>query len=95
MLWPIETALQASEIDRVIVSTDDPEMRSLALEYGVEACLRRPELAEDDSLVVDVIRDFWHEMKVQGETAEILVLLEATSPFRSLELISRCLNRLV
>ena len=95
MLWPIETALKASEIDRVIVSTDDPEMMSLALEYGVEASLRRPELAEDDSLVVDVIRDFWNDTKVQGETAEILVLLEATSPFRSLELISRCLNRLV
>ena len=95
MVWPIETGLKANEIDRVIVSTDDPTISSLALQCGAEVSLRSPDLAKDSSLVADVIRDFWKKIKAQGETAEILVLLEATSPFRSLETLSRCLNRLV
>lgn len=94
MVWPIESGLSSMEIDRVIVSTEDPILSSIAREHGAEVSERPRELASDYSLVVDVIRNFWDSIKKEGESAEILVLLEATSPFRSPELISRCLNRL-
>jgi len=93
--WPIESGLATPEIDRVIVSTEDSELSSTAIKSGAELSLRPRELAEDNTLVVDVIRNFWDRVKKEGESAQIMVLLEATSPFRSPELISRCLNRLV
>lgn len=95
MAWPIETALATPEIDRVIVSSDDPDLCSIGIKFGAEAYVRSKELATDSSLIVDVIRNFWLRLKREGETGLILVLLEATSPFRTPELVSRCIERLV
>ncbi len=95
MVWPIESGLKTPEIDRVIISSDDPSLCEIGAKNGAETYLRPQELATDTSLVVDVIRDFWTRVSDEGESAKILVLLEATSPFRTPELISRCLERLV
>lgn len=95
MAWPIETALSTLEIDRVIVSTEDPVLSAIGIDNGAEIYHRQQRLATDSALVVDVIRDFWIRILEEGETAQILVLLEATCPFRTPELISRCLKRLV
>lgn len=92
--WPIKQAIETKEIDRVIVSTDDEAIADVARRSGAEVYKRSVDLASDTALVVDVIRDLWSTLKVEGETAEILVLLEATSPFREHGLISRCLKRL-
>lgn len=95
MVWPIETALATLEIDRVIVSTDDPTLSSIGIKHGAEVRTRQPVLATDSALVVDVIRDLWTDILEAGELAQILVLLEATCPFRTPEMVSRCLKRLV
>lgn len=95
MVWPIETSLATSEIDRTIISSDDSELRNIGRSHGAETYHRPISLAEDSALVVDVIRDFWATVKKEGESAEILVLLEATSPFRTPKLVSRCIERLV
>jgi len=93
--WPISCALETSELDRVIVSTDDPLISKVARELEAEVYIRPEELASDTSLVADTIRQLWKQLRSEGETAEIVVLLEATSPFRNPELIRLCLNRLV
>lgn len=93
--WPIECALKAPEIDRIIVSTDDDLIAAAANKFGAEVYRRPPELATDDALVADTIRQLWAQLRAEGESAEILVLLEATSPFRSSALVSRCLRRLI
>lgn len=93
--WPIECALNTQEIDRIIVSTDNKRIASVARKFGAEVYIRPPELATDTSLVVDTIRDLWKRLRTEGEKAEILVLLEATSPFRSPELIAHCLQRML
>jgi CMP-N,N'-diacetyllegionaminic acid synthase len=93
--WPIETALSTPEIDRVVLSTDDENLRSIGLSHGAESYERLSSLATDTTIVIDVIRDFWMRIKGEGETATILVLLEATSPFRTPELVSRCIRRLI
>lgn len=93
--WPIETALATPEIDRVIVSTDDERIATAARGFGAEVYLRPPELATDTALVADVLRSLWAQLFAEGERAEVLVLLEATSPFRTPELVGRCLRRLM
>jgi CMP-N-acetylneuraminic acid synthetase len=93
--WPIETAQATPSIDRVIVSTDDDRIARAAADLGAEVYTRPAELATDTAVVADAIRELWRRLRAEGETAEILVLLEATSPFRTPELIERCLRRLV
>lgn len=93
--WPIDCALKTAEIDRIIVSTDDERISAAALAMGAECYLRPESLATDTALVADTLRHLWALLRSEGENAEILVLLEATSPFRTPEMISRCLHRLV
>lgn len=48
--WSIEQALAVRRIEKVIVSTDSPEIASVARDYGAEVPFLRPsELAQDDS----------------------------------------------
>lgn len=95
LAWPIDTARATPAIDRIIVSTDDERIAKAARELGAEVYMRPPALATDTAVVADAIRDLWRRLKAEGETAEILVLLEATSPFRTPEVIDRCLRRMV
>lgn len=91
----IEAAKSTSEIDRVIVSTDDEEIAQVVTELGVELYLRPSELASDSALVVDTIRSLRDILRNEGEDAEIFVLLEPTCPIRPEGLISNCLEKLV
>jgi len=40
--WAIETALKVSEVNRVIVSTEDPDIADIAREFGAEVPFIRP-----------------------------------------------------
>lgn len=95
LAWPVETALQTQEIDRVFVSTDDNRIARAASELGAEIHRRPAHLATDTALVIDAIRHFRDELAGQGQPPSIIVLLEATSPLRTPQLVSRCLKRLV
>lgn len=93
--WPIDCARNTAAIDRVIISTDDARISAAALAMGAESYLRPADLATDTALVADTLRHLWAQLRAEGESAEILVLLEATSPFRTPAMIDRCLHRLV
>jgi CMP-N,N'-diacetyllegionaminic acid synthase len=93
--WPIETARATPAIDRTIVSTDDDRIAEVATTLGAEVYRRPAALATDTAVVADAIRDLWQRLRGEGETASILVLLEATSPFRTSGIIERCLRRMV
>jgi CMP-N-acetylneuraminic acid synthetase len=95
LAWPIATSRETPEIDRVIVSTDDAHIAAAARRLGAEHYERPPELATDEALVVDAVRHLRRVLQAEGETARLAVLLEATSPFRTPAMISKCLRRLV
>jgi N-acylneuraminate cytidylyltransferase len=92
--WPITVADATDAVDRVIVSTDDERIAGTAREFGAEVLERPPELAEDDSLVVDTVRHAVDELAAAGETARYVALLEPTSPLREPRDVQRCLDRL-
>lgn len=95
LAWSIETALNTPEIDAVFVSTDDIEIRQVAMQYGAKIHDRRPDLSTDNAIVADTVRDFWdYQMKLEQDL-KVLVLLEATSPFRSVENVSTCIQKLI
>jgi len=93
--WAITTATETEAIDRVIVSTDDDRIASVSKEYGAEIYRRPSHLATDEALVIDALRDLTSTLRREGETAEIMVLLEPTSPLRSSEDVRVCLKTLV
>jgi CMP-N,N'-diacetyllegionaminic acid synthase len=92
--WSIETARAVAEIDRVIVSTDDGEISNLARNLGAEVHRRPPELATDESLVVDTIRHLIGVLCMEAQAPQVMVLLEPTCPLRPLDQVRECLRRL-
>lgn len=84
LAYSITAGLQAKTVNRVIVSTDDPEIAEIARSYGAEAPFRRPaELALDDTLDFPVIKHAleWLEHNV-NYTPEIIAQLRPTTPIR-------------
>lgn len=82
--WAVAAGALASEIDRVIVSTDSPEIAGAAAAYGAEVpFLRPPELARDDSTDLDFLAHALDELeRLDGRAPDVLVLLRPTTPLR-------------
>jgi CMP-N,N'-diacetyllegionaminic acid synthase len=79
--YSVRAGVQASLVDRVVVTTDSREIADVAVGYGAEApFLRPPELARDDSLDVDYIR---HALDSIGEPVEMVLQLRPTTPLRN------------
>ena len=92
IVWSIEVAKKVSEIDRIIVSTDDMDIGFIAKEHGAEVYERPPHLATDEALVIDALRDLFQCLRREGERSEVMLLLEPTCPFRSVKDVKECLN---
>lgn len=80
--WAIEAALGANVLDRVVVSSDDPEILRVACSYGRDIPLTRPEeLSGDRSPAVDYVR---HAMETversEGTRYDAAAIIQATSP---------------
>lgn len=93
--WPIEVASEVPEIDEIIVSTDAQNIANTAKSYNVSIQYRPDHLATDTALVADVIRHYRSILSAENSLPDYMVLLEATSPFRTKEIIQKCLYRLV
>lgn len=92
LAWSIEVARQVSEIDRIIVSTDDAQIASVGRAYGAEVYARPPHLATDEALVIDALKDLLQTLRAERETPEWVVLLEPTCPLRTPEDVRDCLK---
>ena len=92
--WAICAARESKAIDRVLVSTDDDRIASVSWEYGAEVYRRPPPLATDEALVIDALRDLIGTLRQEGESAEIMVLLEATRLLRTPETFKPALKSL-
>ena len=79
----IKYALAQQEINRVIVSTDCPEIKSISLELGAEVIDRPEELATDLSPTIATMQ---HALEQLGDDIVYLVLLQPTNPLRPKEL---------
>ena len=81
--WSILQALESARISRVIVSTDDDEIASVAEDWGAEVPFRRPaEYAGDLSPDIDVFRHALEHLDRDGYVPDIVVHLRPTGPVR-------------
>lgn len=95
--WSIAAANQAACVSRVIVSTDDEEIASVAREYGAETPFLRPaELAQDNTTDLPV---FEHALEwldaSEGYHPDIVVQLRPTSPIRPLDCVDAAVDILM
>jgi N-acylneuraminate cytidylyltransferase len=80
--WSIEVALQSGCFDRVLVSTDDPEIAQVAQAYGAEVpFVRPPELSDDHTGTIPVIAHATQWQADQGTPATQVCCIYATAPF--------------
>ncbi len=85
--YTIECAKDTNIFDRIIVSTDSSEIEEISTKLGVKVpFLRPPEFATDYSPTIDsVIYTLDQLHKVNGESFDLLMLLQPTSPLRNVE----------
>jgi len=84
--WTIDFALSIPWFNRVVVSTDSPEIAALARSSGaIVPWLRHPSLSSDMSAVVDVVLDLIERLEAVGECFDRVALLQPTSPVRFIE----------
>lgn len=91
--WSIEAALQSDCFDRVIVSTDDHEIATVAREWGAEVPFMRPaDLADDYTGTIPVIAQAIGWLREHDRAPDAVCCLYATAPFVQPEDIRRGLD---
>lgn len=69
-------------VSSILCSTDDDAIADYATGLGVPVLRRPAELATDDALVADVVRDVLNRLiESEGAAPEIVLLFQPTSPF--------------
>jgi CMP-N,N'-diacetyllegionaminic acid synthase len=88
--YTICSALESGIFERLIVSTDSPEVADLCRYYGAEVPFLRPvEFAGDKSPDIEWIQYTLKQLKSEGTLADAFSMLRPTSPFRLPETIQR------
>lgn len=81
--WTFQAARGSARLTRIICSTDDAEIAALARQAGVEVPFLRPaELAQDDTPTLPVVQHAVRAVEQAGYRADVVVLLQPTSPLR-------------
>ena len=95
--WTINAAKQSKYVDRIITSTDCEEIASVSNLFGSETPFQRPtELSTDTANSNDVILHCLNYLtSIEMCSYEIVVLLQPTSPLRTVDDIDKAIEKLV
>lgn len=94
--WTIEAAQQSQYIDRLVLSSEDEEIISVAKSWRCEVPFQRPiELAQDDTPGILPVIHVLEQLAQQGSRYDYVVLLQPTSPLRNVDDINRCLEQCI
>ena len=90
--WTIEEAKKSKYIDRLILSSEDEEIIEVAKQYGCEVPFKRPMvLAQDDTPGMDPVL---HAIE-QCPDYDYVVILQPTSPLRTIDDIDGCIEKVL
>jgi len=95
--YTVREALACPLLTDVVVSTDDEEIRRIALECGAQAPFLRPtELSGDRVLAIPTIQHAVREMETRtGRNYDFVVMLQPTTPLRTADDLTAALARLI
>lgn len=86
----IDAAKESQVFDKIVVTTDDKEIKEISLKFGAEVIDRPAELATDMASSIDVLVHALRELSVEEFTH--FVLLQPTSPLRNREHIREAMD---
>ena len=90
VVYPLLAAQESRCVDRIYVSTDDPEIAAIARDHDAEVIDRPPELCTPEALGEDAYKHGYEVIRERiGDEIEMLALLFANAPTVSGELIDR------
>lgn len=90
--YSIDAALSLAPVERICLSTDDEEIAAVGRGMGLDmSYMRPPELATDTAGSREVILDAMSHYAGRGVEFDCVVLLQPTSPLRTVDDIRRCL----
>lgn len=90
--WTIEAAEKSKYIDKLVVSSEDDEIISVAKSFGCDDPFIRPkDLAQDDTPGIEPI--LHAVQKIRGY--DYVVLLQPTSPLRNVDDIDGCIHKCI
>jgi CMP-N,N'-diacetyllegionaminic acid synthase len=92
--WTIKAAKDSKYINKIIVSTDDPEIAKISESFGAEIPGLRPkELSEDNTPTLPVIHHVLDQLnRNQSYVPDLIITLQATSPLRNSKHIDEALD---
>jgi len=86
LAYSIDCVKKSHQVTRFVVSTEDEEIAKISQSYGAQVIKRPSELARDESPTEDVVLNVLEQLKNNEHySADILLLLQPTSPLRSTE----------
>jgi len=94
--WPIESAKRSKKLDKVVVSTDDEEIREIAIKYGADVpFMRTKEVSKDLTTTEETLKYSLEKAENYYKTKfDICVFLTCTDLFRRHGWIDSAINRL-
>lgn len=93
--YSIEQAKQTTHTMKVVVSTDDAEIKTVSLKYGADVLDRPKELATDTATTMSVLHHVVKTLTAGGYHPDIVVLLQPTCPMRLPADIDACIKKLI
>jgi YrbI family 3-deoxy-D-manno-octulosonate 8-phosphate phosphatase len=91
----IEAAKEAEMINRVVVSTDDPEIESISETFGAEVIRRPSDISGDNARSEDALLHVMRYLEEnEGYLPDLVVFLQCTSPLTTAQDIDGSVNAL-
>jgi CMP-N-acetylneuraminic acid synthetase len=93
--YTLEAAVQASRLDRLVISSDDPELGAMAARYGIEFVERPVELAAETAALDDALRDVCMTLEERdGFRPDVVITMQGNVPVRREGQIDEVVRRL-
>lgn len=94
--WTIEQAKASQYISEIFISTDSQEIADITEEFGVSVSELRPaELANDTATSASFIIYTIEKLRDEGKEFDYIILLEPTSPLRTVDDIDSSIETLL
>ncbi|MFY0592619.1 cytidylyltransferase domain-containing protein [Roseivirga sp.] len=92
--YTINQAHECALIDRVLVNSEDKEIRQVAMQYGADVMSRPNEFHHDNSIQEVDRMLYWivGELEKNGEEYDIIVLMYPTAPLRNVDALHKAIS---
>lgn len=96
LAYSIEAALKSGKFSEVMVSTDDEEIKEVAIKYGAKVpFLRSEKTANDFATTNDVLLEVLDEYEKRGEKFDMAACIYPTAPFITAERLAEAFDKLL